>query len=438
MKQAENYKTKYAAHSYPDARDSPESYWRHQQRKSQSFPLGKGSKIPESSTNYYSSPSSYKSQRGHVCSSPTYTKYTTLHNSDASHLQNHSKPNRDKYYASFSPTRKARYEDELGNVTKLKFTNEDLEDLAQDNVEEDAEEEATEDDREETCEFLNKDYEEQEADDEIDEESDASPLVRRAQRGGKNETLLRQPQRWRAMEQQTDSRRPRYQQCVPLVQNHPSSPKYYHVVAEHEVPEPLSDEDFVRTSLRNPTRRQPAEYRQWSSSRNDPDRYDDVIQSTRRSSIKPEGNRLLEPELVRIRRCNRCGSLSTSKRNELPMKNSCRFDDRVNIPTKGPIGDEPESLAYCGRCNLRYSTKDTSDAIDIPSSPYHAKFRKPREIKSPTIYEVPEQGQVNKLSNDYTRSTRYQRKAADAFTEKSKRALHTSHGTARIPSRYTE
>ncbi|CAK9811328.1 hypothetical protein ANTPLA_LOCUS6982 [Anthophora plagiata] len=438
MKQVENHKTKYVAHSYPDARDSPESCWKHQQRKSQSFPFGRSNKIPESSTSYYSSPTSYKSQRGHICSSPTYTKYTTLHDSDVAYLQSHSKPNRDKHYSSLSPTRKSRYSDELANVTKLKLTNEDLENIRQENVEEDPEEEITEDDREGAGEFLDKEYEEQEADDEIDEESDASPLVRRAQRGNKTEMLLRQP-RWRGgMEQQMDTRRVRCQQCVPLVQNHSSSPKYYHAVAEHEVPEPLSDEDFVRTSLRSPTRRQPAEYRQWSSSRNDPDRYDDVIQSTRRSRMKPEGNRLIEPELVRIRKCNRCGSLSTSKRNESPVKNSCRFDDRVNIPTKGPIGDEPESLAYCARCNLMYSTKDTSDAIDIPSSLYHTKFRKPREIKSPAIYEIPEQGQVdNKLSDDYTRS-RYHRKTPDMFAEKSKRTLHTSHGTARIPSRYTE
>lgn len=111
-------------------------------------------------------------------------------------------------------------------------------------------------------------------------------------------------------------------------------------MAEHEVPEPLSEEDFVRTSLKSPPRRQPANYRQWSSSRNEHDRYDDattLIHTTRRARTKPDVDRLIESELNRMKRCNRCGNLS-SKKNEPPLKNSCRFDDCANIPIKGPIG----------------------------------------------------------------------------------------------------
>lgn len=113
--------------------------------------------------------------------------------------------------------------------------------------------------------------------------------------------------------------------------------RYYHTVAEHEVPEPLSEEDFVRMSSKSPTRRQLQDYRQWASSRNETDRYDDVVQTTRRARTKPDLDRLIEAELYRTRRCNRCGNMS-GKRNDLPAKNGCRFDDRANIPTKGPIG----------------------------------------------------------------------------------------------------
>ena len=107
-------------------------------------------------------------------------------------------------------------------------------------------------------------------------------------------------------------------------------------MAEPEEPEPLSEEDFVRTS----PRRQPADYRQWSSSRNESDRYEDVatsMQPTRRARTKPDVDRLIEPELNRTRRCDRCGSLSKSKNVQL-FKNTCRFDDCASIPIKGPIG----------------------------------------------------------------------------------------------------
>lgn len=81
-----------------------------------------------------------------------------------------------------------------------------------------------EDDREVPAEFLDKDYEEQEADDEIDDESDGSPQTHRSPRGGKTEALLRQ-QRWGSAEQQPDTRKLRYQQHVAMIHNHPSSPR---------------------------------------------------------------------------------------------------------------------------------------------------------------------------------------------------------------------
>ncbi|XP_024225418.1 uncharacterized protein LOC100748781 [Bombus impatiens] len=444
MKQVENYKSK-CIHSHLDTRDLPDSCWRHTQKRSQSFPISKISKNPESTTNYYSSSTSYKPQKSHVCSSLTYPKNTSVHSTDAPHIRTHSKPNRDKhsssYSSKFSSKGKTHYDDELGDIDKLKFTDEGLGNLIEGHIVEDVEEELTEDDREVPAEFLDKDYEEQEADDEIDDESDGSPQTHRSPRGGKTEALLRQ-QRWGSVEQQPDTRKLRYQQHVAMIHNHPSSPRYYRNVAEHEVPEPLSEEDFVRTSLKSPPRRQPANYRQWSSSRNEHDRYDDattLIHTTRRARTKPDVDRLIESELNRTKRCNRCGNLS-SKKNEPPLKNSCRFDDCANIPIKGPIGDESENheQTFCGRCNVRYNSKDPCGATDIPSPLYTMKSRRSREVKSPTIYEVPEQSQ-DKLPTDYPRSlSRYQRKLTDAYTERLKRSLHTSHGTARTSFRHVE
>lgn len=110
--------------------------------------------------------------------------------------------------------------------------------------------------------------------------------------------------------------------------------RFYHNVAERELPEPLSDEDLVRTSLRCSPRRQSAEYRQWSP-RNESERYEDLSPSTqgRRARTKPDVDRLVESEMNKARRCNRCGNLS-NKKSEQPRKNVCRFDNGI----KGPIG----------------------------------------------------------------------------------------------------
>ncbi|XP_076761970.1 uncharacterized protein LOC143429963 [Xylocopa sonorina] len=436
MKQVDSRKSNYAAHSYLEGRNSPDSCWKHPQKRSQSFPVGRSSKNPDSVENYCFTIGT-KPQRSHACSNPVYAKYTPVHSADASHLQGHCKPNRDKRYPSnFSSTRKSHYDDELVNIEKLKLINEESRNITEDNVEENVEGNITDDG---DGEFLDKDYEEQEADDEIDDESDASPQARRGQRASRNETLLRQ-QRWRSMEH-PDARRLRCQQRVAIVQNHLSPPRYYHEMAEHEVPVPLSEEDFVRRSLRSPSRRKPAEYRQWSSSRNEPDRYDATrssIQTPRRVRTKPDVDRLMESEFGRIRRCNRCGNLS-SKKSESPVKNGCRFDERASLPVKEPIGDEPDGhqQAFCGRCNLRHSTKTTNDPIDVLPSMHVTKSRRSRDVKSPTIYGVTEQVQ-DKLSPDYSRSSsRYQRKP-DAFPEKSKRSLHTSHCTPRLSPRYVE
>ena len=106
------------------------------------------------------------------------------------------------------------------------------------------------------------------------------------------------------------------------------------------------------------------------------------------------------------------------------------------------LGDEPENYeqTFCGRCNVSHGcSNDPSGIVDTPPSVYATKSRRSRETKSPTFYEVPDQSQ-GKFSSDYSRSpSRYQsRKPADKLAERSKRSLHTSHGTARILPRYVE
>ncbi|KAK1130874.1 hypothetical protein K0M31_017178 [Melipona bicolor] len=463
MKQVDGHKSKCVARSYLDARDHPDSCRKRTQKKSQSFLVNKSSKPccnkhfyekvstdcslieiflrnPELSSSYYSTPTCcYKPQRN-----------ASIHDSDdAPYLQrdvSRSKPNRDKHRSGYT-SRKTHYDDEVRNVDSFEFTDDKLGGLAGGHVVEDVEEEVAEDDREVLAEFLNNDYEEREEFDETDEiendESDRSPQTQRSrsQRGSKPEATasLTKQQRWRGAEQQPDTRKFRCQQRVAThLRNHPPPSRYYHSVAEPEETEPLSEEDFVRTSLR----RQPADYRQWwSSSRNEPDRYDDVatsMQSTRRARTKPAVDRTMEPELNGTRRCDRCGSLSSSK-NGPPLKNTCRFDDCASIPIKGPIGDEPDNYeqTFCGRCNSR----DPSGIVDAPSSAYATKSRRPRETRSPTFYELPDQSQ-EKFSSDYSRSpSRYQSGRpvyADRFAERSKRSLHASRGNARTLPRYVE
>ncbi|XP_076231016.1 uncharacterized protein LOC143177113 [Calliopsis andreniformis] len=439
MKQVD-HKSKYPPHSFSETRDSSDSYWKYPQKKSQSFPGGRSSRNPETVTSYYSCSTSYKPTKSYVCPDSIYSKYTSSHDPDPSHCnpQSHSKSGKDKYYLSnYSIARKNRYDEDLGDNEKLKYIKEELENFTEDNGEADAEEEVTEDGNE-TDEFLNKDYEEQITDDEREEECDTSQQTHRAQRIGKKEALLRQ-QQWRAVEEQ-NLRRLHCKQRAALGQGHSSPSRYCHKIADHDDHEPLSEDDFVPTSLKNSTKRPTSDYQQWSHSRNESDRYDSVsppVQTPRRARTKPEIDQVIEPEFYKIRKCNRCGSVS-SKKSELPTKGSCRFDDRGGIPTKGPIGDEPDSYeqAYYGRCLLRHSAKDTNE---IPNSMYSMKARRPRDVKSPTIYEVPEQGQADKFSSDYPRSSaRHHRRAVDTFPEKMKCTVHTSYSPSRMSPRYVE
>ncbi|KZC08065.1 hypothetical protein WN55_09128 [Dufourea novaeangliae] len=441
MKPAENYKPKYTSQSFSDSRNLPDSYWNYQQKKGQSLSFNRNGRNTEAPVSYYSSSTSYKPTKGHVCSNPTYPRCVSPHAGEVSQhrsLQGHSKLGRDKHYTpNVSTKSKPRYDDELGNTEKFKYINEELGNFTDDNADEEVEDE--EDDNAEAGEFLNKEYDEQEADDEIDEESDPSPQTHRAQRASMKEADARQP-RWRATDQQQDPRRHRCQQRVLAVgQGHSLIPRYYHNVAEHEVPEPLSEEDFVRTSKKNLLKRS-TDYHQWSPSRGEPDRYVVTPMSvqTRRARTKTEIDQLIETELGETRKCNCCGSL-TQRRPESPVKTSCRFDDRVSFPTKGPIGDEPDSheQMFCARYNWRHNPKDTSGVSDIPPSQYPMKSRKSRDVKSPTIYQVPEHDCIDQLPNEYTRaSSRYHRKTMDP--EKSKRSPNISYVVPRVSSRYDE
>lgn len=95
---------------------------------------------------YYASATSYKPQKGYAGPSPTYSKYPSPHSPEMSHhgLQSHSKLCRDKHYPpNFSTARKNRYGEEFGDSEKLKYVDEKLENLTDENGEEEAEEEGT-------------------------------------------------------------------------------------------------------------------------------------------------------------------------------------------------------------------------------------------------------------------------------------------------------
>ncbi|XP_031845701.1 uncharacterized protein LOC116432665 [Nomia melanderi] len=431
MKSAEGYKQKNAGQSFSDSRNLPDSCWNYQRNGQSSF--NRSSRNAETVAGYHSS-STYKAPKGYTSSKTTQLKCIPPRSGELPRhgLQSHSKFDRDKHYHSKIPAKsKNRYE---GYTGELKYVDDEV---TEDNGEEIVEEEGTEDEPADTGEFLNKEYDEQEADDEIDEESDPSPQMHREQRACK-EADLRQA-RWKAIDQQQNPRRLRCQQHVLAVgQGHSPTTRFYQHVAKHEVPEPLSDEDFVPTSMRHLTRRS-ADYHRWSQSRGEPNRHDaaPLHAQSRRARTKPDVNQLVDTEYTRTRKCHRCGSLS-NRANVSPLRNGCRFNDRDSFPTKGPIGDEPESheQTFCGRCVMRHNPGDTNGVNDMQPSLYATKPRKFRDTKSPAFYQIPQQDRMDRLASDYSRSSsRYHRKPDH---EKTKRSLHASYGLPHLWPRYEE
>ncbi|XP_033332824.2 uncharacterized protein LOC117224181 [Megalopta genalis] len=432
MKSAEGHKQNNMSQSFFNSRNLPDSCRGYQNKKVQYSSTSRSGRTPEAVTSCYSSSTSYKP--GYVCSKPLHTKCVRPHSSDAAHdgHPTHAKLDKGKHYPSNVPNKgKIRYEDELINNEKFKYVDDELENMTEDNVEYADEEE---DDRADTDEFLSKEYGEHEADDEI-EESDSSPQPHRAQRACKKEAELRQL-RWKTVGQQEDPRRLRCPQRVLAVgQGHSPTPRYYQ--HEHEVPEPLSEEDFVPTSMKSLIRRS-MDHHHWSPSRGDPIRYDTAslpVQPSRRARTKPDMDQLLEAELGKTRQCHRCGSLS-SKKPVSPLRNSCRFNNCTGFPTKGPIGENQERYdqLFCGHCVLRHNPELANGVGPHPLHP--TKQRKPRDVKSPTKYQMPDQDHIEQLANDYSRTlSKLHRKSADH--ERAKRSLHT-YGLPHLLSRYED
>lgn len=79
-----------------------------------------------------------------MCSGPMYSKYTSHHGSDVAYMQPRSKSHRDVHHPSnLSPKRKIHYDDELGDIEKLKLIDEELGNIVEGNMDENVEEEIT-------------------------------------------------------------------------------------------------------------------------------------------------------------------------------------------------------------------------------------------------------------------------------------------------------
>lgn len=79
-----------------------------------------------------------------MCSGPMYSKYTSHHGADAVYMQARSKSHRDVHHPSnLSPKRKIHYDDELGDIEKLKLIDEELGNIVEGNMDENVEEEIT-------------------------------------------------------------------------------------------------------------------------------------------------------------------------------------------------------------------------------------------------------------------------------------------------------
>lgn len=204
---------------------------------------------------------SYKQTKHHNCGSPTHTKYTTCQNTEPQRWTSHNqaKTPRNKFYNTnnnIAIVRRSTYnKNELEDDEKVRYADEELGNFTEDNPEEDAIEEGTtlridilkfskshrkfllkystycsivEDDQEETAESVDKDYEEHEADDEIDEESD-SPILRsqKLQRRPKKDEISQEQQRSKIVKQQQDPRKLHYQQYVHnSFDSHPSRRRF--------------------------------------------------------------------------------------------------------------------------------------------------------------------------------------------------------------------
>ncbi|XP_035733828.1 uncharacterized protein LOC118446824 isoform X2 [Vespa mandarinia] len=463
MQQTEKHKTqKYTAGRSPlwstkyqtDVRDSSDANWKYLHKHNSSVPPNKANRRQVNATaepvsNYYFTMNSYKQPKHHNCESPTHTKYTTCQNTEPHRWTSHNQTKipRNKFYTTnnnIAIVRRSNYnKNELEDDEKVRYVDEEMGNFTEDNIEEDAIEEV-EDDQEETAESVDKDYEEHEADDEIDEESD-SPILRsqKLQRRPKKDEILQEQQRSKLVKQQQDPRKLHYQQYIQnSYDSHPSRRRYYHDLDDRDATEFYSDKEPIEppTPPKNSIRRLGNCYQHRTPSRSSSDRYDTIAslnQSIRRPRPRQDVEALLHSE--NNKKCIRCGAPSGNRSSTTSKKNSCRFQEHPNFIVKESIGDDMDAVEkiICSRCNVKHNSEDIERPYRLTRSALQTL--KPRRSKgSKGIYEVSEDYQINEeIPNDYM-TNRYSRDiAANTVHERTRHSAPTARGlTTKSSSRY--
>ncbi|XP_020290721.1 uncharacterized protein LOC109858148 isoform X2 [Pseudomyrmex gracilis] len=400
-----------------DVRVPLDAYWKYTQRNNQDV-NDKNSRrshpnsMTEPTASYYSSTNSYKTPKSHHLY-PIHPKYlSALHTKTLQQYQEATmKTGRSKDY---SVTNKDRCKTEQEEDNNVGYTDEELGNFTEDNLENDVEE-REENNRDRISECLDKEYDEQEVDDEIDEESDApaETHMMQEQSAAKKDALLRAQQRLRAINQQ-DPHRIRYSQHSPqLYQARPLATRYYSNIPDHDIYEVLSDEDlYTVQASKNPPRRSSTRYPQnWIPQRSSNDRYNTTISPTqlnRRPRPRPEIKSFIEAEFVDRRKCSRCGNISIRKLPPL-QTNKYKFQDSPIFPAKEYFGNDAEILdqPLCGYCKPKHHVVENTRHLtcEIPSSvPHSMKLRRSRDATNTPIRETLEgKHAMNELSHEYAR-----------------------------------
>ncbi|XP_011687714.1 PREDICTED: uncharacterized protein LOC105449941 isoform X2 [Wasmannia auropunctata] len=461
MEQSGRHKTKYisphtstwSANQTTNAKVPSDAYWKYTQRSHQDT-IDKNTRrhqspMPESTVSYYSSANSYKTLKHNAYPSThpkhssafhtevpqRYQQITTKSARNKDRTNNVAVINKDRYKTQQEDENTEYIDDELGNFTE-------------DNLGEDAEEEA-ENDRslrgdKRVGEIINKEYDEHEADDEIDEESDAPAETQAIQRNLAQRDALR-AQRMRMINQQQDPHIIRYSQQAPkLYQAYHLPTRYYHNTPDHDIHETLSEEDlYTAQALKNPPRRSSMGYHQnWIPQRSSTDRYDtmtSLTQPSRRARTRPEMKSFTEAEFADRRKCSRCGNISTRKPST-SRRNNCRFQDSPNFSTKARFGDDVEILdqSWCGHCKPKHHFEGNMGSCEIPSSAlYSMKSRRSRDTSIPMHETLKEKHPVDEISHEFARmSSRYTKDTPNTLRDRARHSAQTAQGATRISVRY--
>ncbi|XP_032672375.1 uncharacterized protein LOC116844651 [Odontomachus brunneus] len=424
MEQTGRNKTKYnSPHSSAtwstkqstDTRVLPDTYWKYAQRSKQDT-TDKSTRrhqnpMAEPAVNYYSSANSYKNVKHHSHPCSTYPKHSSAVHTETPHRYQQTKknPSRNKDYVNDAAViKKDRYKNQQEGENDTEYIEDVSGNYTEDNLVEDADDEAA-NDQEGVVESLDKEYDEQDVDDQVDDESDVPAEPQAMQRdAAKKEALLRAQQRLRTINQQQDPHRIHYRQHSPRLQAHTLATRYYNI-PDHDIHEALSEEDlYVAQALKSPPRRSSAGYHQnWIPPRSSADRYDTTspTQLSRQARARPESKSFMEVEFADRRRCSRCGSISIKKPSS-SRRNNYRFQDSLSFPTKGRFGDDAEILDpfWCGHCKPRHYVEESTIPSEIPSPAlYSMKSRRSRDAGTPMHETLEGKYAADEISHGYTR-----------------------------------